>query len=193
VSSSEIDAGPALHCAAHPGTETYLRCAQCDTPICPRCLVQTPVGAKCPKCARGKLQPAFIMTPVDVVIAFATSVVASVLLGLIASVLLHVLPFVGGLLLIFFPIGLGMALADLIGRVVPRKHGTILKVAAGLGVVIGFLCLGMGDFIVAGPVELIQSGVYLSLLRNLLVGMVLNPFNLLFLGLGVWVAVYRTN
>lgn len=39
-------------CARHPGTETRLRCSQCDTPICPRCSVTTPVGQKCPDCAR---------------------------------------------------------------------------------------------------------------------------------------------
>lgn len=38
-------------CARH-GTETRLRCSQCETPICPRCSVATPVGQKCPDCAK---------------------------------------------------------------------------------------------------------------------------------------------
>lgn len=29
------------------GTATTLRCAKCDRPICPKCLVQTPVGFTC--------------------------------------------------------------------------------------------------------------------------------------------------
>src|SRR5215207_7089966 len=37
-----------LECEAH-GTPTRLRCAEadCDKPICPRCLVKTAVGLKC--------------------------------------------------------------------------------------------------------------------------------------------------
>ena len=41
-----------LRCAEHPDVETYLRCGKCYTPICPRCMVQTPVGARCRQCAR---------------------------------------------------------------------------------------------------------------------------------------------
>jgi hypothetical protein len=39
-------------CPRHPAVETLLRCARCDAPICPKCLVQAPVGARCPDCAR---------------------------------------------------------------------------------------------------------------------------------------------
>jgi len=35
-------------CARH-GRPTLLTCAECDTPICPECLVKTPVGLKCPE------------------------------------------------------------------------------------------------------------------------------------------------
>jgi hypothetical protein len=31
------------------------------------------------------------------------------------------------------------------------------------------------------------------MLRNMLFGLVINPFNALFLGLGIWVAVYRVD
>lgn len=44
----------ATTCARHPDTETRLSCSQCGTPICPRCSVSTPVGQKCPDCARQK-------------------------------------------------------------------------------------------------------------------------------------------
>jgi DNA-directed RNA polymerase subunit RPC12/RpoP len=38
-------------CARHPNTETVLKCAKCVTPICPKCMVHTPVGIRCPDCA----------------------------------------------------------------------------------------------------------------------------------------------
>jgi hypothetical protein len=40
-------------CFYHPNVETRLRCSRCDKPICPRCMVSTPVGYRCPDCARG--------------------------------------------------------------------------------------------------------------------------------------------
>lgn len=39
-------------CYRHPGRHTRLRCASCGKPICPECSVDTPVGQKCPECAR---------------------------------------------------------------------------------------------------------------------------------------------
>ena len=41
-----------MRCAYHPDVETNLRCGKCGKAICPKCLVQTPVGARCPDCAR---------------------------------------------------------------------------------------------------------------------------------------------
>ncbi len=38
-------------CKRHPRNETNLYCGKCGDPICPKCLVQTPVGARCPACA----------------------------------------------------------------------------------------------------------------------------------------------
>ncbi|WJW66975.1 hypothetical protein OZ401_000221 [Candidatus Chlorohelix allophototropha] len=39
-------------CKRHPTIETGLKCGRCGTPICPRCMVYTPVGVRCPDCAR---------------------------------------------------------------------------------------------------------------------------------------------
>lgn len=47
-----MDQTDTTHCARHPGTETRISCVQCGTPICPRCMVDAPVGHKCPDCAR---------------------------------------------------------------------------------------------------------------------------------------------
>lgn len=41
----------ALTCPRHPGTETYLRCSSCETPICLDCSVEAAVGYQCPDCA----------------------------------------------------------------------------------------------------------------------------------------------
>jgi hypothetical protein len=39
-------------CVNHPKVETRLTCSSCGDPICPRCMVATAVGQKCPRCAR---------------------------------------------------------------------------------------------------------------------------------------------
>jgi hypothetical protein len=39
-------------CVNHPKIETRLTCSSCGDPICPRCMVTTAVGQKCPGCAR---------------------------------------------------------------------------------------------------------------------------------------------
>jgi membrane associated rhomboid family serine protease len=39
-------------CYRHPSRETGVRCSNCERPICPDCMTSTPVGMRCPECAR---------------------------------------------------------------------------------------------------------------------------------------------
>ena len=39
-------------CACGSKIMTRLRCSRCGKPICPRCMVATPVGYRCPECSR---------------------------------------------------------------------------------------------------------------------------------------------
>jgi membrane associated rhomboid family serine protease len=39
-------------CYRHPTRETGVSCSSCGRPICPDCMVTTPVGMRCPDCAR---------------------------------------------------------------------------------------------------------------------------------------------
>jgi membrane associated rhomboid family serine protease len=43
-------------CYRHPGRETNVSCSNCGRPICPDCMTSTPVGMRCPECARQKTQ-----------------------------------------------------------------------------------------------------------------------------------------
>jgi membrane associated rhomboid family serine protease len=39
-------------CYRHPNRETGVSCSNCGRPICPECMTPTPVGMRCPECAR---------------------------------------------------------------------------------------------------------------------------------------------
>ena len=56
--SREMDpsaAGTATHtCYRHPNRATGVSCSSCGRPICPDCMTPTPVGMRCPECARQK-------------------------------------------------------------------------------------------------------------------------------------------
>src|SRR5215211_133055 len=39
-------------CYRHPNRETGVLCSNCGRPICPECMTSTPVGMRCPECAR---------------------------------------------------------------------------------------------------------------------------------------------
>lgn len=39
-------------CYRHPSRETGVSCSSCGRPICPDCMTTTPVGMRCPECAK---------------------------------------------------------------------------------------------------------------------------------------------
>src|ERR1700744_5335616 len=41
-------------CYRHPSRETGVSCSSCGRPICPDCMTPTPVGMRCPECARDR-------------------------------------------------------------------------------------------------------------------------------------------
>ena len=43
-------------CYRHPNRETGVSCSSCGRPICPDCMTPTPVGMRCPECARQRTQ-----------------------------------------------------------------------------------------------------------------------------------------
>src|SRR3712207_1601926 len=43
-------------CYRHPSRETGVSCSNCGRPICPDCMTPTPVGMRCPECARQKTE-----------------------------------------------------------------------------------------------------------------------------------------
>ena len=130
----------AVYCARHADVETYLRCGKCDTPICPRCLVQTPVGARCRDCANISRLPTFNVTPEF----FARGMAAAVVSGAVVGGVWALLTGGAGLGLFFaiiFGLGIGWAVSESVSRAANRKRGLGLQVCAVLGVALAYLVM----------------------------------------------------
>src|SRR5690349_4262050 len=72
-------------CYRHPDRETGVSCSSCGRPICPDCMTPTPVGMRCPECAKQKtptrslqsmaVDPiaTYVLVAINVLIYFAAS------------------------------------------------------------------------------------------------------------------------
>lgn len=161
-----------MRCAAHPGVETNLRCNKCGKPICPRCMVQTPVGARCPDCARLYKLPTYRVSARHYLRGIGTALGMAVVSGVIWGV-------VGGLLPFFYfnlllgP-GVGFAVGEVISLSVNRKRGKGLAAIAGIAVVISYLV-----------------SIFLPLPMGFPYGLFHIVLDLLAVALGIFVAVTR--
>jgi hypothetical protein len=128
-------AGP-MRCAADPSIETYLRCGRCEKPICPRCLIQTPVGARCRDCAQLRKLPMFDVRPLDYLRAVGGGLAASVGGGLALTFIQMLVPVFGMLNLVFLA-ALGYGVGTAVALSTRRKQGPTLGVLAAFAVPIG--------------------------------------------------------
>jgi hypothetical protein len=120
----------AVPCARHPNVETVLRCSKCETPICPRCLVQTPVGARCPQCAQLRRPPPYDVTWPLYLRAALAGLVVSVVSGMVWANLPLALPFFQDILV---AMGVGYAHGAAVSWAARLKRGIGLQVIAGTG------------------------------------------------------------
>ncbi|MBI2165838.1 MAG: hypothetical protein HYU29_05480 [Chloroflexi bacterium] len=132
-----------MECATHPGIETVLTCSKCDKPICPRCLVQTPVGARCRGCAGLRRIPTYELTAPyflrGALAGLGTALATGGLAGLVLR-LLWPIPFMVWIV----PIGLillGSLLGEAISLATNRKRGPLLVVTAVVCLLVSYFLL----------------------------------------------------
>ncbi len=119
-----------LGCSHHPRVLTAVRCSKCDTPICPRCMIQTPVGARCRECAQLRRLPQFEVGPWLVLRAAAGGLVVS----LVAWLLVSGVPY----LRFFLAILVGVAVGEVMSRLSNRRTSIILDIAAVSDILLSF-------------------------------------------------------
>lgn len=121
-----------IHCARHPREETAISCASCGTPICPRCMVSTPVGMKCPDCGKVKNSVLFKVSPGRLALAGITAVAAGMAAALIGKI---------GCFVIFLSIPYGYFAGSMILKASGMKRGLKLEIIAGAAMIIGALAI----------------------------------------------------
>ena len=127
-----------MKCAVHPDVETNLRCGKCEKPICPHCMVQTPVGARCKECARLYKLPTYTVSKSHYLKAGFTAIGIAIACGLLWSLLNSLIPY-----FLFFNIFIGAAVgyacAEIISLATNRKRGLGLTIIASGAVVLSYL------------------------------------------------------
>lgn len=139
-------------CSYHPDVETELSCTECGKPICPKEMVLTPVGYKCPEHARPAPGQLRYIKPRQIALALA----AGVLVGVVGAFL------VASIRLGFF---IGIVWGALVAEAVRRGSGghrgtTVGAIAAG-SIAVGTLLAGVSwlTAVVAIVVALVQLAV----------------------------------
>jgi len=140
-------------CSYHPDVETELTCTQCGKPICPKEMVLTPVGYKCPEDARAAKGQLRVVKPRQIAFALGAGLAAGVGGGFVLAVIGW-----GGFLL-------GIVWGSVVSEAVRRasgghRGGVVGGVAAG-SIVLGALIAGTGwlTALVAVVTALVQLAV----------------------------------
>lgn len=128
-----------MQCATHPEVETNLSCGKCGKPICPRCMVQTPVGARCPQCAKLYKLPTYSISSGFYLRAAAAAlgmaVIGGAAWGIIGNLVSSFIPF----FLNFVLAGVvGYGVGEVVGLAVNRKRGRGLAIIGGTAVVAAY-------------------------------------------------------
>lgn len=139
-------------CSRHPDVETALRCGRCDTPICPKCMVFTPGGIRCPDCAMLRrpvmyeLQPAHYLRAAAAAAAVAAGLAVA---GLLLLPLARAIPFFGFMLALAMGAGAGSLMAAALTWATRGKRGLAMQVIAGSGL----LAAWVGPLIALGALS----------------------------------------
>lgn len=160
-----------MRCATHPNTETGLTCNKCGKPICPKCMVQTPVGARCRDCAKlGKL-PTFVIAPTDYIKVVLVGLAVAVVGGIIWFLIRLFVPFLAFFNFIIAA-AIGFGIGELMSMVTNRKRGLPLKILAAILLLLAFV---IGN-------QISPAGQFV---------LSFNFFNIIGIAIGIYLAVSR--
>jgi hypothetical protein len=124
-----------MQCATHPDVETELSCSRCGKAICPRCMVQTPVGARCRECANVRRIPTYNVSTDLMLRAVGAAVGAGVAIGVAWAFFNLVTYFLYGAIA---GLAIGYAIGEIVALSTNRRAGPPLQAIAVGGVALAF-------------------------------------------------------
>jgi hypothetical protein len=116
-------------CSFHRGVETEVRCTECERYVCPKDMVETPVGYKCPICARPARSQYVVVKPGQLLRA---SIVGGAV-GIFGGVVLAFVPILG----IFSGLLWGLATAEATRRASGGHREWAVGIVAIAAIVLG--------------------------------------------------------
>jgi hypothetical protein len=128
-----------MRCATHPNVETELACGRCGKPICPRCLVYTPVGTRCRDCAQVRRLPTYQVPIPYILRGIGAAGAAGAAIGGLWALLLTRGTGTYGFYVLFLALGIGFAVGEAVSWATNRKRGPALQGVAAAGVVIAYI------------------------------------------------------
>ncbi|RYG69357.1 hypothetical protein EON80_09945, partial [bacterium] len=120
------------NCARHKNVQTRLRCGRCEKPICPKCTVMAPTGARCADCVSNRTAHMYQVEPKHLAMAFGASAVA----GAIGPVVFQLAGAFWIWALLYAP-ALGPVLGRLVTKLTQGKRGAKVASAVTAGLVTG--------------------------------------------------------
>ena len=117
-----------VYCLRHRDRETGLRCARCEDPICPECMVQAAVGHLCPSCVTWERNPVGQVATSRLLLALAAGMGAGILLAVAVTVLTQAL---GGFLSLIMWAVAGFLIGQAVHIAANRSRAPTLRFVAG--------------------------------------------------------------
>ena len=117
-----------VYCLRHRDRETGLRCARCNDPICPECMVQAAVGHLCPSCVTWERNPVGQVATSRLLLALAAGMGAGILLAVAVTVLTQAL---GGFLSLIMWAVAGFLIGQAVHIAANRSRAPTLRFVAG--------------------------------------------------------------
>ncbi|MDZ7728538.1 MAG: hypothetical protein U5Q44_10310 [Dehalococcoidia bacterium] len=131
------------------GVETALRCGRCDQPICPRCMVMSPVGARCKTCSPMRKAPMYTLGVQHILRAVGTALIGGAVMGIAWGLVGSAFSF--GFLLLLVGVALGWAFTKMMEFGTGYKRGPIVVACA-----VGGLLMAWGMQFLFMPAGLAQ-------------------------------------
>jgi len=125
-----------FHLAEHSCGDCALRCIDCNAQICPKCLVECPVGNRCKNCAK-RFTSHVLQIDFWVVLR---SFIAAFVAGLLFAFLQALFP-LGGFYMLTLGYLFGCLVGNIIFKIAGRKLGSKIAVIVAIGLLAGRFCL----------------------------------------------------